>query len=54
MFTGPLPADIIAVLIEIFNINNDEADELDDTMLTMVGEGIDELPGEMATVQAAA
>lgn len=54
MFTGPLPADIIAVLIEIFNINNDEADELDDTMLTMVGEGIDKLPGEMAIAQAAA
>lgn len=54
MFTGPLPQDIIPTLTEIFNINNADADELDDAMIALVGEGVDDLPGEMATAQAVA
>nr|TKW28834.1 hypothetical protein SEVIR_3G354300v2 [Setaria viridis] len=54
MFTGPLLDNIIAAMTEIFNIDNDEADELDKALIAMVGEGIDELPGEAPVAQVAA
>lgn len=43
MFSGPLPADIIAALTALFNLNDDEAEEMDIDLADMVGEGIDDL-----------
>jgi len=40
---GPLPTDIIVALTEMFNLDNEEANEVDDALLCMVGEGVKEL-----------
>ncbi|KAJ1261560.1 hypothetical protein BS78_09G039200 [Paspalum vaginatum] len=52
MFQGPLPADIIAALTEIFNLDNEEIDAADDALLNLAGEGIEDPAGR--EVQAAA
>ena len=43
MFNGPLPADVDAVLNEIFNLNNNEVEALDNALIGIVGEGVDDL-----------
>ncbi|KAJ1278632.1 hypothetical protein BS78_04G093600 [Paspalum vaginatum] len=52
MFSGPLPADIIAALTEIFNLDNEDICATDEALLKLAGEGVDDLAGE--EVQAAA
>ncbi|KAJ1283820.1 hypothetical protein BS78_03G156000 [Paspalum vaginatum] len=52
MFQGPLPADIIAGLTEIFNLDNEEIDAADDALLNLAGEGVEDLAG--GEVQATA
>ncbi|CAN6339097.1 unnamed protein product [Urochloa humidicola] len=55
MFNGPLPQDIIAALSEVFNINNDDdADELDHALASLVNEGIAELQEDAQEGQAQA
>ena len=43
MFNGPLPADVDAVLNEIFNLNNNEVEAMDNALIGIVGEGVDDL-----------
>jgi hypothetical protein len=43
MFNGTLPTDVIAALTEIFNLGTEEANEADDALIRMVGEGVEEL-----------
>jgi hypothetical protein len=40
MFNGPLPTSIIAILNEIFNLDNDDVVVADDALLNLVGEGL--------------
>ena len=43
MFNGPLPADVDAALNEIFNLNNNEVEAMDNALIGIVGEGVDDL-----------
>ena len=43
MFNGPLPADVDAALNEIFNLNDNEVEALDNALIGIVGEGADDL-----------
>jgi len=43
MFNGPLPLDVSDALNEMFNLNDDGAEAMDNALIGMVGEGIDEL-----------
>ena len=47
MFNGPLPADIITALTEVFNLDNDDANAADDALLNLVGEGLEDIAGEV-------
>ncbi|KAJ1277176.1 hypothetical protein BS78_05G274900 [Paspalum vaginatum] len=47
MFNGPLPADIIAALTEVLNLDNDDVNAADDALLKLVGEGLEDLAGEV-------
>ncbi|KAJ1274670.1 hypothetical protein BS78_05G079500 [Paspalum vaginatum] len=47
MFNGPLPADIIAALTEVFNLDDDGANATDEALLNLVGEGLVDLAGEV-------
>lgn len=40
MFNGPLSTSIIAILNEIFNLDNDDVVVADDALLNLVGEGL--------------
>jgi hypothetical protein len=42
MFSGPLPADAYAALNEMFNLNEDEVEAMDNALIDMVG-GVDDL-----------
>ena len=43
MFNGPLPVDVDAALNEIFNLNNNEAEAMDNALIGIVGEGVHDL-----------
>ena len=43
MFNGPLPADVDAALNEIFNLNDNEVEAMDNSLVGIVGEGVDDL-----------
>jgi len=43
MFNGPLPVDVDAALNEIFNLNDNEVEALDNALIGIVGEGVDDL-----------
>ena len=43
MFNGPLPLDVSDALNEMFNLNDDGAEAMENALIGMVGEGIDEL-----------
>ncbi|KAJ1259498.1 hypothetical protein BS78_10G160600, partial [Paspalum vaginatum] len=43
MFSGPLPVDIIAALTEIFNLDNGDVGAADEALLSIMGEGVDDL-----------
>jgi hypothetical protein len=46
MFNGPLPADVIAALTEIFNLSDDTAAEMDEALIDMAGDGVADLQEE--------
>ncbi|CAO2193359.1 unnamed protein product [Urochloa humidicola] len=41
-FTGPVPADILAALTAMFNLDDDDAEDLDVALAAMAGDGIGE------------
>ncbi|CAN6175554.1 unnamed protein product [Urochloa humidicola] len=43
MFQGPLPQHIVAALTVAFNLDDIEADELDEALTAVAGEGIDDV-----------
>jgi len=43
MFSGPLPADIIAALSAIFNLEESVDTELDDALIGLAGEGVGDI-----------
>ena len=43
MFNGPLPVDVDAALNEIFNLNDNEVEALDNALIGILGEGVDDL-----------
>ena len=43
MFSGPLPADIIAALTAIFNLEESVDTELDDALIGLAGEGVGDI-----------
>ena len=43
MFNVPLPVDVDAALNEIFNLNDNEVEALDNALIGIVGEGVDDL-----------
>ena len=43
MFNGPLPVDVDAALNEIFNLNDNEVEAMDNALIGIVGEGVDDL-----------
>lgn len=43
LFNGPLPVDVDAALNEMFNLNDDEVEAMDNALIGMVGEGVDDL-----------
>lgn len=43
MFNGPLPYVNVA-LNKMFNLDDDEAGAMDNTLISMVGDGVDNLP----------
>ena len=43
IFNGPLPVDVDAALNEIFNLNDNEVEALDNALIGIVGEGVDDL-----------
>ena len=43
MFNGSLPADVDAALNEIFNLNDNEVEAMDNALIGIVGEGVDDL-----------
>ncbi|CAN6168690.1 unnamed protein product [Urochloa humidicola] len=42
-FSGPLPAEIIAALTAIFNLDDEQVEEMDFALAAMVGDGVTEL-----------
>nr|XP_034576831.1 uncharacterized protein LOC117840432 [Setaria viridis] len=40
MFSGPLPEGIIQALTNVFNLNDEEVEQMDIDMAAMVGDGI--------------
>jgi hypothetical protein len=53
MFNGPLPPDVIAAMTEMFNIGTDEAQEAEEALIRMVGEGVEELRDAVTATAAA-
>ncbi|CAO2145654.1 unnamed protein product [Urochloa humidicola] len=43
MFTGPLPENIMTAMTAVFDLDDDEAEEVNDAMLHHADEGIDDL-----------
>jgi hypothetical protein len=52
MYKGPLPAEIIAALTATFNLDDEEAEEMDLALAGMVGEGVGE-PEDAAEITVA-
>lgn len=46
LFTGPLPPYIIGAMTTIFDFDNDEAEEINDTLMQYAGEAVDDLQEE--------
>ncbi|CAO2144082.1 unnamed protein product [Urochloa humidicola] len=47
MFTGPLPESIMTAMTAIFDLDDEDADEVNDAMLRHAGEAADDLQAEV-------
>ncbi|CAO2200801.1 unnamed protein product [Urochloa humidicola] len=47
MFQGALPAPIIAALTALFELEDDDAEHMNEALLQMVGEAVDDLQNEL-------
>ncbi|CAN6320402.1 unnamed protein product [Urochloa humidicola] len=52
MFTGPLPEHIMAAMTAVFDLDNDEADEVNDALLLHAEQGVDDIQGGLQASNA--
>ncbi|CAN6347608.1 unnamed protein product [Urochloa humidicola] len=52
MFTGPLPENIMAAMTAVFDLDDEDADEVNDTLLRHADEAIDDLQVDLEPQQA--
>ncbi|CAN6177339.1 unnamed protein product [Urochloa humidicola] len=52
MFTGPLPEHIMAAMTAVFDLDNDEADEVNDALLLHAKQGVDDIQGGLQASNA--
>ncbi|KAG2560249.1 hypothetical protein PVAP13_8KG042300 [Panicum virgatum] len=48
MFTGPLPEQIVAAMTAIFDLDDEEADSVNEALLQYAGDAVEDLQGEVA------